>query len=232
MEIDTSHTKEPEELGITCIGVGCMLLIALFIFLCLTEGSWEFLGIAAISSLLLTIGASIVVLPVMTMIGFAIGYMHKKGFAQKWVTRKSINIFGGCIILFSICFSLYQSIPSVRLVNIVRQEENLITDVQATGFSSFLASRWLFSFRLPEQQVDFVAAQLELQEQTGIDLKKSLEADQLFSQNAPDTVKQIPESGKSRSFKRYKQLNQSATWVTLVYSPEAQKAWLYLGYQN
>lgn len=232
MEVNNQVANGQGRLVLAVFLTAGMSLIALFGYMCFTEGTREFWGLSAFWSFLVTCAVAVFVLPVVAVIAFVIKLLQNKGQVPRWINDKSVTAFGVGIIFFGICSGLYRSIPAVRFCDIVDHGEYEVSEVDVIGFNSFLARRWLVSFRVSEHEAEAIAAALELEECSGIDLRESLRKDLFFSSRVPAAVERVPRGRKSRSFTQTEQHGQAEEWVTFVYSDADERAWLYLGYQN
>ena len=234
MELETSNQTVDKKSGAgpAVFLAGCMLLLAIFAAICLAGSTSEFWAYGVLLSLLITCPLAVIVLPVAAVLGFATAQLHKRGYVPRWINRKSITACGLGFIVFGLGAGIYQSLPAVRFKQFVPRGDYQVSDVEVTGFDSFLARRWLVSFRVPEAQVAGIAADLGLEECTDVDLRTSLRKDPHFAAKAPVVIERAPGAGEARAFKRVDHPGQAVEWMTLVYSAAAGRAWLFSGYQN
>ena len=205
---------------------------ALLLYLILTEATFGFFWLGVLWGLFVMFSVAIVLVPATAVGILMVALLNRIGWLPTWVNVKASKKLGLCLVLLSLLSGLYYSRPSIRFEHLIETDGPPVSEIKAKGFNSFLARRWLISFKASETQVRSIAANLELQEEGDIDLRKSLERDIFFSKLASELFERIPSTGFSHSYAQSDQDNETKHWIYLVYSDALQKAWLYLGYQN
>lgn len=232
METDPTSDIKPHGLWRSILLATLLALAAVFVYLLITGASREFLEFGLLASLLATAGAGVYLLPLAIIIGLVIVHLHKREHLPGWLNRRSFVIFGAGLVALATLAGLHRATPAVRLRKLVGNNLPHASDVQAEGFNSFLSRRWLFSFHTTAAEVDAIAAALRLDHFEGIDLKHSLARDVFFSKRAASLQLGVPGNEASRSYARSDKHAQAGEWITLVYSEDSKRAWLYSGFQN
>jgi hypothetical protein len=105
--------------------------------------------------------------------------------------------------------------------------------VKAVGFDSFLARRWLYSFKVTPKGRDEIVSGLNLQIRDKSNPPGSPEEDMFFKNAKVPWLASLPCPEDSQTFERTTDTNETAVaWITFVYDPETGDAWLYKGYSN
>jgi len=221
----------PRRSPVRAIFGACGMALAGFAFQAwLAMSSAGFRGYGGAWAAMLTGGAAVLVFAFAVVVSFIAEWLHRRGRWPKWLGRRAILIAGVALLGLGIGSGVYESIPRVRLVNRVPAAKGLVSEVQVAGFNSFLAGRWLYSFRVTPADAERIAASLELQEDPKVDLRSSLGRDAVLSENPLPGDMVVPEG--TRGYRRYAEDGQRADWVTMAVSEEHQRAWLYMGFQN
>ncbi len=207
-----------------------LLLLAFYVFSVMGQSTSEFRGIGFVWPLFIVIAPSIFVIP-LNLVAIICFSNIKSKFILKWFNGWFFVIVGICSIIFAIYSGYKYNSPTSRLKSRLGSIKIKADDIKVEGFNSFLATRWLYSFKTKESDVVAIAKHFNLKPFNEINLKNSLERDIYFGKKDIDIKKDVPGENASLAFVKVNQ-NIPSEWMTLVYSASLKRAWLYTGYQN
>lgn len=229
----TTEARKSGNPGPAILAACGMILGGMAFYAWQTQSTPEFRKLGAIWALMMTGAVAVIVVPLGIIGALVASWLHDRRSFPGWLGPRVILAVGSLLLAMCVVGGLRVGIPRVRLVNRVPTADGLVSDVQGVGFNSFLARRWLFSFRVTPADAARIASSLWLQENKEVDLRRSLGRDVFFSERPLTGGMAVPEAtkGYSRTFSDGPE-DQSVEWITLAVSEQNQRAWLYVGYQN
>jgi hypothetical protein len=220
-------------LTLAIFGACGMVLAGFAFFIWQTSSTPSFRALGGGLAVMLTVCAAVVLVPTAIVASLVITWLQSRGHWPRWLERKTILIAGATILLLAIGTGLYGSDPEDGLFSEVPAAKGVVSDVRVEGFTSFLSSRWLYSFQVKPADAERIALALGLQEDPRVNLRTSLEKDVAFSAHPLPCDMAVPEGTKGyyRVFKDGPE-DQSVGWTTMAVSEQDGRAWIYRGYQN
>lgn len=229
----TTEARKPGNPGPAILAACGLILGGMAFHAWQTHSTPGFRQLGTIWALMMTGAAAVVVVPVSLIAALVASWLHDRGRLPRWLGSRRILVVGALLLATCIGYGLRMGSPQFRLVGQVPVADGLVSDVQAVGFDSFLARRWLYPFHVAPADAARIASALGLQESKDVDLRRSLERDVFFSGRPLSSEMAVPEG--TRGYVRTSSDgpdDQSVEWITMAVSERDQRAWLYVGYKN
>ncbi len=214
------------------MATGVLALIGVFLYAWQTQATREFGGIGFVWSIFMTVAAAVVVIPICIILGLIMSWSNKRGRLPSFLNPRSVLATGVVLLMWGVVAGILGGTAKSHYSELIGIPDVRVSDVRVAGFNSFLAQRWLFSFRIAGPDAALIATSLGLRNDDAIDLRKSLDRDMFFSKSTSSIREGIPNSEGLKSYYRNDMHGQSSEWITLAVDEANQQAWLYKGFQN
>lgn len=215
------------------IALAFLSLIGIFIHLCTTSSTVAFLSYGVVWGLMMTFAMAVIVVPMLLTIHFLLWAIRRKRSLPIWLNNRNLFRLGLAFAALGTVVGLCATIPKVRYRKHVGIASSEVSSMKAEGFDSFLARRWVFSFKVTPQGRDEIVSGLNLQIRDRSNPVGSPEEDMFFKHAKVPWIASLPRPEDSQTYVRASEKGLSAVaWITFVYDPETGNAWLYKGYSN
>jgi hypothetical protein len=214
------------------MATGGLALIGVFVYAWQTQSTREFGGIGFVQSIFMTVAAAVMIIPTCVILGLIVSWFNKRDRLPSFLNTRFILATGAVLLMWGVIAGLLGSTAKSLYSELIGIPDVRVSEVRVAGFNSFLAQRWLFSFRIAGPDAALIAKSLGLRNDDSIDLSKSLDRDIFFSKSNSSVRQEVPGSKGLRSYFRSDTQGQGSGWITLVVDEANQRAWLYKGFQN
>lgn len=209
-----------------------LVLLAAFLFHFLTRSTAGFRGMGMVMSGMFTAGVMIYLLLGVLVVRIVIGIVEKFRGRSVRISGKWLVLSGMGAVLLSLISGFWVARPENRLMRATDGAASGATHIEVAGFHGFLAQRWLYAFDATEEDVKRVVAAMKLAPVDPVNLQDTISRDVFFEKWSSPAQADIPTASGTMAYGKQTPGRQSLHWVTLVFSPSAQRAWLYQGDQN
>ncbi len=223
----------PEKSSLTMALIGAVgsILLGLFIHLCLTQSTAEFLKFGMVWAVLLMGALALWAVPFTFVLCWVAALLNRRNLLPKWVGARSIVVAGLLGMLALIVHAFFSITSKARYAQLVGVADEHASGIRVTGFNSFLARRWFLEFRIAPEHAGRIVSELGLEEVGPIDLQSRLKGDALWKSTSP-AVLDAPGRDGTRCYRKVYSGDEPAEWITFVFRESDQRAWFYSGYQN
>lgn len=101
-----------------------------------------------------------------------------------------------------------------------------LMDLSVSGFDSFLARRWLFSFEIAPVDASEIVSRLNLDKSTSSSFPEILKND-IFLRKL-----QLMPSNESKVYSRSEKISQAGSSIVFAFDEPSRRGWILVGYQN
>jgi hypothetical protein len=164
-----------------------------------------------------------------------IASLVRRGRWPLWLGSKTILGIASAISLLVAGAGVYSATPLQRYLKLVGdRDDDGASEIKASGFNSFLATRWLVTFKIDQQGAERIRTRWELEETEPFSLKERIASDPIFSSSGSTLLTELPGAqGVQYFIKKSGSTKTSAgTWITFAVRDSDGQAWFFRGYQN
>lgn len=227
--MSTAQNLKPSRLRIWCLG--CVIVMAgVFVFTLVSSSSRDFWDLGAF--VILIFGLPLVLI---TVLGVSVGFL-----AIGWfVTRSNLATRTQRILLltpwilaavFWIGAAGVSALPKRRFSTVViHPVPTSVQDIKAAGLNSFLARRWLLTFRIEATQIGDILTKHSMVQTNYYDFQRMIDRD-IFLKRI-QWAHNVDCQSNSLFYSRIDQ-GVPSQWVCLVVNTNSSRAWFMIGYQN
>ena len=227
--MSTNNSAMPSRFRVWCLG--CLLAIAaVFVFATVWSATPGFWQLGVVDFLIFGLPLALVTLLLGSLAFLIAGWFVARStlsFGKKRMLLIAPWILVAC---FWIVFALIVGNPRSRFgAIVVRPVPSSVEDIRVAGLNSFLARRWLFSFRIESAQIDDMLARHSLERTNYFDFRETIDHDVFFKQVA---WAKDAKFGTNALFYSRSEMGVPSRWVRLVVDTNSSHAWFMIGYQN
>ncbi|MCW1916175.1 hypothetical protein OJ996_21475 [Luteolibacter sp. GHJ8] len=161
--------------------------------------------------------------------------LSRRGRWPLWLGSKTILGVASAISLALAGAGLYSATPRQRYLKLVGNGDNDgASEIKASGFNSFLATRWLVTFKIDQQGAERIRTRWELEETKPFSLKERIARDPVFSSSGSALLAEPPGAQGVKCFIKKSDSTKTSTktWITFAVRDSDGQAWFFRGYQN
>lgn len=210
---------------------GVLAQIGFYLLEVPTDSAGDYSGRAGIT-LFLVIVMALFAMPACGLLALAVWWLNKRGWWPRWCQAHTLLIVGTMLPLLGFVIGLSRGTTKAHYAAHVGVLEDRISDIQVSGFSGFLASRWLFSFSIMPDDAATIASKLGLKEDNSTKLKEFLANDAVLLHSPVSAALHTANPGDLKTYSLIQPEDMYSRWIILTVDARHHRAWLYRGFQN
>lgn len=200
--------------------MGCFLNFAQ------VSGTREFRDLGLGWSGVLTTCAAVLVVPSAAVLGMILVRLHRCNRLPRWLGPWSLITMGLAGLLLGWIHGVREGAPGALLHRKTGIDGRALTNLNVSGFDSFLARRWLFSFEITSADASKLVSRLNLELLPTSDPSKILTED-LFLRRLTTVIPKAAKVYASREMR-----GQAVSSVHFAMDEQGQRGWILVSYQN
>lgn len=209
---------------------GTLVFLALAIGIFVNFSTREFVGLAFSFELMICAVLAAFVGVATALAVLAVWFLVSRGWWPYRLGPRAIGFSGLAVFVAILATQLYAATPRQRYRSLVGVAAEQASEIEVSGFNSFLASRWLLSFKLAPEHVPAIVSRWGLKEIPPIPLRDRLRSDLLAASGAAQNA---PGAEGTRCFVSTTETGDSSvSWITLVVRESDSRVWFFEGHQN